>query len=291
VSDGKHSLSGQEPSPDKCISRVNLSSGIRQEFELLFGRIREDASLEVLQQVAERFALIPYENISKILQIQQISDPESRLRLPRQLLSDFARWQSGGTCFSLTYCLRCILEESDFSVRTHMADLGSGTNNHCALVVDWNNFSYLIDPGYLITSPLLIPDQGSVIHETRLNPVRLEKNPMDGAYYLSTLEPEGEKFRYKLHPESVTQTDFFDYWKDSFSWGMMHSLVITKVTEEGRLYVHDRYYRMITRDGKHGKKIKDNLDITMSDISGISLDLIRRARLFLADSKPKLRGN
>ncbi|MBN1357001.1 arylamine N-acetyltransferase [bacterium] len=263
---------------------------ILPQFEMIFGPTDRSVTLKNLQHIAECFALIPYENITKILRIQSISDPLSRLRLPDVVLSDYRLYRTGGTCFSLVYCLKNILQECGYRCAVHLADLGSSHNNHCALVIQQERDSHLIDPGYLITTPLKIPDTGHAVHPTRLYPVRLEKNQMDGSYYLSTLEPEGEKFRYRLHPHPVSERDFTALWIDSFSWNMMHSLLITKSSEQGRVYLHDRHVRYFTREGKRGSKIRENPDETIAAISGINLDLVQKARRYLAQSKTGLRG-
>jgi arylamine N-acetyltransferase len=262
---------------------------IRQKFERIFGFIPDQRSLQHLETIVDRFSSIPYENLTKIIQLSQVENPEDRMRKPGQVLDEYLWWRAGGTCFSLTNCLREILGEYGYVTAVRMADLGSRINNHCALTVWFEDREFLMDPGYLITSPLPLPLTGTLVHSTRLHPVRIEKNQADGSFYLSTMEPEGEKYRYRLHEEKCSEENFKALWIDSFSWSMMHSLLITKVIPEGRLYLHDRHFRYITQQVRKGDKIRSQMDLEISKLTGIDAHLVRLARSYLAQHKPELR--
>jgi arylamine N-acetyltransferase len=265
-----------------------MAHEIRYTFERIFGPLRSSDSEELLQRIAERFSLIPYENVTKIIQTEHYQDAIQRLRMPDQLLEDHQMLGAGGTCFSLTYCLRSIVEAYGYSSEIHMADLARGTNNHCTLIVKLDDQQFLIDPGYLITTPLPLPESGSILHETRLHPVRLERDAHGQDLFLSTLEPDGEKYRYRLNPSASTEEEFRKYWIESFSWPMMHSILISRATEAGRLYLHDRYLRKVSRDQKQSQKIKENFDLQIAQATGISPEMIAQARRILARSKREL---
>lgn len=261
---------------------------ITRLFEALFGASLLPLGLEHLAQVVGRFAAIPYENLTKIIKAGDEADPVRRMRQPVEVLSDYARWGSGGTCFSLTSCLQSILMEYGYSCRPHMADLGNHRNNHCALIVDYNGRLYLLDPGYLITRPLPVPAGGSVVHETALHPVLLERDRFGDGLNLSTLEPDGSKFRYRLDATPCDPKEFIRHWIDSFSWNMMHSLLITRVIPDGRFYLHDRHVRWFNRDGRRTGKLTTDFDDQVSSHTGIHRDIVLRARSILAETKREL---
>ena len=265
-----------------------MTIGIRDLFEDIFAVEGGERSVRHLESIANRFALIPYENLSKIVRASEGTSSENR-ETPEMLLADYRKWGAGGTCFSLTHCLRAILRSYGYAPNVHLADLARGSKNHCALVVRLDDTSYLIDPGYLITRPLPLPERGNVLHETRLNPVRLERDSSDDSYYLSTLEQDGEKSRYRLHGTACEEDEFQRLWQESFSWSMMHSMLITRVTEHGRFYVHDRFVRITSRDSREQFKIREQFDRTLAAQTGISPVLIRRARGILSRNKKELR--
>jgi len=264
-----------------------MVSDVATLFDNIFRMQPESPSLQQLEQVADRFALIPYENITKIIRSVEESG-ESAIRNPEDVLGDFKLHGAGGTCFSLTFCMQAVLVSNGYSCTPRMADLGNRRNNHCALVVTIHNCQYLIDPGYLITRPLPIPESGSVLHETRLHPVRLVRDISGNSLHLSTLEPLGEKYRYRLHPEAIGMDQFKHYWIDSFSWPMMNSLLVTRALPDGRFYLHDRYIGFFNRNGRKTGKIKEHFDQTLAMHSGINPILIRQAREILAKTKKKL---
>lgn len=257
-------------------------------FESIFGENFRQPSLPHLQWVAESFSYLPYENVTKIIQSERYQNFDDRMRSPVKVLKDFISYGAGGTCFSLTNCLHSILDFYGYRSDIHMAHLGSGTFNHCALCVRFDTARFLIDPGYLITTPLPVPLTGSVTHQTRLFPVRLECAFHGNELYLSTIEPDGEKLRYKLEGSPSSQTDFKKYWKDSFNWSMMNSLLITRWSPQGRIYLHDRYFRLIGRSGKSGEKIKESFDDRISEKTGINRNIIQQARCILARNKHTL---
>jgi arylamine N-acetyltransferase len=257
-------------------------------FESIFGKNYRLPSQSHLQWIAESFSLIPYENLTKIIQSVRFTEFGDRMRSPEDVFHDFIQKGTGGTCFSLTNCLKSILSEYGYESQIHMAHLGSGINNHCALSVRLDDGMFLIDPGYLITTPLPIPQIGSVTHETRLFPVRLERTAHGEDLFLSTIEPQGEKYRYQLRGSACLHADFLGYWKDSFNWTMMHSLLITKTSPEGRIYLHDRYFRIIGRTGKKGEKFKDSFDARIAEKTGIDPEVIHEARCILAKNKHTL---
>ncbi len=265
-----------------------MSGSIRQIFETIFGVGVGLPTVGHLEQIADRFALIPYENLSKIVRASE-SPTGVAVETAEGLLENYRLWGAGGTCFSLTHCLRAVARAYGYRPEVHLADLARGTNNHCALVVPLGDTRYLIDPGYLITRPLPLPESGDVLHETRLNPVRLERDPTENSYYLSTIEPDGEKPRYRLHGEVCGEDEFRRVWADSFSWPMMHSMLVTRATDSGRIYAHDRFVRIVRRDGREQFKIREQFDRVLAEQTGISVSLIRRARGILSESKRELR--
>ena len=265
-----------------------MNPTLTQQFESIFGAVTGKRSLVQLEHIAARFALIPYENLTKIIRASEIGDRVDRRRSPDTVLQEYRRWGAGGTCFSLTYCLNALLKAYGYEPSFRMADLGNTRNNHCMVVVRYNDRDYLIDPGYLITIPLPLPSHGAVIHPTRLHPIRIEREQHGRNYYLSTLETSGEKFRYTLHHQICPEDKFINYWIDSFRWTMMNSLLITQAVEDGRLYIHDRYMRTFTPEGKHGGTIKSDFDKRIAGVTGIDIELIRKARLIIAKYKKNL---
>ena len=209
--------------------------------------------------------------------------------MPEDVLQEFAEMGAGGTCFSLTYCMYQILREYGYRCGPRMADLGRSTNNHCALVVFFGDREYLLDPGYLIIRPLPLPVSGTVVHETRLHPVRIERYRVTPGLALVTLEPDGPRHRYVLREENCDMDTFQKYWIDSFNWTMMRSLLITRFIKDGRFYMHDRYTRWMNRDGRKTGRIRGDFDDEVARHTGISSGLVSRARRILAAEKPGLR--
>nr|MBP7885753.1 hypothetical protein [Candidatus Neomarinimicrobiota bacterium] len=66
-------------------------------------------SINHVTSILRKFSLLPYENISKILSLNQNWD-ENHFRWPQEIICDYEKYKLGGTCFSLTFFLKAILD-------------------------------------------------------------------------------------------------------------------------------------------------------------------------------------
>ncbi len=268
---------------------MKTTSGLTDLFETHFFPVKATSGMVNLENIVTCFSVIPYENLTKIIRASVVKEPDKRLRGPREVLEDYIRYGAGGTCFSLTNCLRALLQEYDYTGYFRMADLGSRQNNHCALVVNIEDRRWLLDPGYLVTRPLPIPEKGSVMHETLLRPVLLERDRIKNGLNFSTVETDGIRHRYHLHGNDCSETEFIRYWHDSFTWNMMHSMLVTKVVPGGRFYLHDQHVRWFDRSGHKSGKLKDHFDDAVNEYTGIDRAIVVKAREILSAYRTDLR--
>ena len=124
-------------------------------------------SLLLLHQLAAAFANLPYENLSKVLRDKQTSQRDEVRRLPNEVLNDYYRLGAGGTCFSLTWTLLQLLRALGFVAEPLLADRRYGPDTHSALVIWLDGVKHLLDPGYLITSPIPLQYRNTVHQAAR----------------------------------------------------------------------------------------------------------------------------
>jgi arylamine N-acetyltransferase len=260
-------------------------SALRGLFEKRFSPLKTSCGATHLESIVSHFSNIPYENLTKIIRASAFKDPDERLRQPLEVLQDYIRWGAGGTCFSLTFCLQALLRDYGYTGCFRMADLGSRQYNHCALVVYFQDRPYLLDPGYLVTRPLPIPEKGSIVYETRLRPVILERDQMKEGLNFSTIETDGVRHRYYLHGNDCDEDTFIGFWHDSFTWNMMHSMLVTKVIPDGRFYLHNRYVRWFNRDGHESARLKEQFDESVTELTGIDRTIVIQAREILSATR------
>jgi len=246
----------------------------------------QTGSLSALGDLSLAFSRLPYENVSKLLKTAQPGNPELWRRHPLEVMEDHFAHGLGGTCYSLTNSLRAILDRLGYATRPVSADMAFGTNRHCALLVFQGGQLCLLDPGYLICEPVPLPET-----ETRLQTPRgtliLRANRLTGGHDLFSEGKEGLKFRYHLHPEPDTEQGFIQKWRDSFSWPSMNQLVITRYTDEGQIYLHNRHMRVIADRNVEKRDLDENLAIQAADAFGIDPDKIAGARELLNARRPK----
>jgi arylamine N-acetyltransferase len=209
-------------------------------------------------------------------------EEEERLRLPGEVMNGFVERHTGGTCFSLTYCLGSILQGSGFRCYPVMADM-KRPNIHCALVVLIDGRRYLVDPGYLLGEPAELTDRPVTIG-TSFGTVDLR--PRSGTRYdLYTIAGNERKWRYRLKAAPVPKPLFMRYWQESFSLPMMNSLQLTRLTEKGHLYIRNHHLRLRKGDRKVNENIRSTLETRIEREFGIPAEVTSEAREYLERHK------
>ena len=162
----------------------------------------EGDSRQQLAALAQAFSSLPYENLTKIVKNAESSSPASARRGPHEVLQDFRRWRSGGTCFSLTAALLHLVRSLGLPGEPILADRRYGVDTHCALLVWLDDRPHLLDPGYLIVEPVpLDATANDLVVPTRFNQLHLMPGEAD-RIELHTAEQGNRRYRltYKTSP-------------------------------------------------------------------------------------------
>ena len=255
-----------------------LASGGREAGEIFlghFGLPAGDPGLELLRGMVTSYSNLPYENLTKIIKKFTAVSAEERLRGPVEVVSGYVERHTGGTCFSLTYCLGSILASAGYRCYPVMADM-KRPNIHCALVVEMNERRYLVDPGYLVGEPVELA--GSPVRmETTFGVVEIR--PRQGERYdLFTLEGQDRKWRYTVRTTPVSHAAFMRFWQDSFALPMMNNLLLTRLTPQGHLYIKNHHLRMKGAHGKANENIRSGFESRIEADFGIPADVTAQAR-------------
>jgi len=243
-----------------------------------------------LGQIISRFATIPYENISKIIKLNKHWDADAKMRLPGEIIEDHISLHLGGTCFSLTYFLQTILSMAGFSCYPVMADMRAGRNIHCCLVVTLGRNKYLVDPGYLLHQPMEIHPAKPRLYRTEFAGIELRHNMETDSYDLSTFDRNETKWRYRFQDRPTPPAEYLDHWYASFWKPTLHGILLTKVTGQGLVYVHNTFMRETTFEGKKNMNIKREYHKIIHDIFGIDPRLIEQAQVALQENLARERA-
>jgi arylamine N-acetyltransferase len=250
------------------------------------------ADLKLLGRTVDRFAGLPWENLTKFIRKHRTGDAlreelprwlrdlpgAERLRRSAEVLADHARLGAGGTCFSLTHALRRIVSDLGYRAYPAMADMRHGPNVHCALLVELDGGRYLLDPGYLVAEPVPLNGGGPV--RIRQAGSELEYRPRNDGdeIELYTRNARGEEvLRYRLRARGVPETDFARFWSASFDATGMNGLHLNRITGEGRLSAHDFNLRIDTGREKRNLKLREDYAVKIADRFGIDRDLAGQA--------------
>ena len=255
-----------------------LASGGQRAREIFLGHFKLPTGppeLEMLRHIVTSYSSLPYENLTKIIKKYTARSADERLRGPVEVVGGYVEHRTGGTCFSLTYCLGSILASAGYVCHPVMADM-KRPNIHCALVVEMNERRYLIDPGYLVGEPV----------ELGAAPIRIETTfgiveirPRQGERYdLFTLDGEERKWRYTVRTVPISLQAFMHHWQDSFSLPMMNSLLLTRLTSHGHLYIKNHHLRMKGREGKMNENIRAEFESRIATEFGIPPEITGQAR-------------
>jgi len=242
------------------------------------------ADADHLGKILQAFAEIPYENISKIIKLNEHFLSEQRLRLPEEVMEDFSRYHLGGTCFSLSFFLHCVLYHQGYHSYIVMADMRHRANVHCALNALLHDKVYLIDPGYLLTQPMPIHPDTPRLHRAPHSGVELRFDAETGRYQLFTFDRQVIKLRYSFAAEPTPLAEFLQHWLSSFYHATMHGICLTRVQDQHLIYLHNDYLQIAGLEGKISRHLGPHYEQLVTQMFGIDSEWVERAREALVDN-------
>lgn len=231
----------------------------------------------VVAAVCTTFAKLPYENLTKIIKRDSVIGTSSARRLPDEVIADYLAYRTGGTCFSLTAALIAVFRHFGVESYPILADRRYGPDTHCAALVMVEGKPYLIDLGYLIYEPVLLPEREMVVVEKRFN--RIELVP-EGEKRIALYTWSGASKRYRLtyKVEPVDAATFSSAWERSFGWEMMTYPVLTRMTATEHYYLQGNQLQ-VRCEGRTVRKYLDEAESGrfITSMAGISPSIVEQA--------------
>jgi hypothetical protein len=208
----------------------------------------------LINRVAGGFKNLPFENLTKILKADTVISAGSAMRYPDELLNDFLKWGTGGTCFSLTASVVAVFDSLGIEAYPVLADRHYGINTHCGLIIIQPGGDVLIlDPGYLLFAPVQIPKEQPAFFDTGFN--RIELRPASGGTRLElyTSVKGNRKLRLTFKLEPVSDAAFGKAWEQSFAFEMMTYPVLTRTVNGCHQYLQGNVLAM--RDSERTRRL------------------------------------
>ncbi len=245
-----------------------------------------------VEQVLAEVSRIPYENLSKIVAFHKHDDLFHALDTPEKMYRKSQEVGAGGTCYALTFYLKELLFQKGFSSEFLLGDKYKMKGIHCGLLIAWEGYQYLLDPGYMIYKPLLLPSGGLITHTyNEPNDVYLEDFSQDyWRMYTSGESQNGsgqeKKFRFDFRKTPLNEKEFVKYWKDTFFLQMMDYPVLNKVEKGVQYYLQKNSFVTRTREGSELIKItREKFTELGSSLYGLSEELIEEYLVILSKSR------
>ncbi len=230
-----------------------------------------------LGRIYERLRALPYENLTKLLRKHSGDPPSSWPRFPHEVVRDYLTWRSGGTCFSLTKLLETVLLEAGFRCHPVLADMPHGREIHCALVVHANDERFLLDPSYLLPKPMKLAPRGQTSITSPANQLILEGESAT-TYRLSTRRADQPpKWRYTFRDEPAAEAQFMLRWMESFDQTMMNSLVMTTLSNDRQLYLHNERLQEVGVQSRRTTALRQDYADALGHVFGIDESLAQKA--------------
>jgi arylamine N-acetyltransferase len=237
-----------------------------------------DRNETLLPKLYAAFSRIPYENLTKIIKLDEELRVGNRKRLPDEVIRDYVNYGAGGTCFSLTAAFIAILDALDFEAYPILADRHYGSDTHCALVFSHDADLLLLDPGYLIHQPIRLPTLEPVTVSTSFNTIELCPHNGGRTVELFTIANNSRRSRltYKITP--VDGPTFGRAWERSFTWEMMTYPVLTRCNNGIHQYLQGDLLRIRTEERTIKQKLTPDEEYEfISNTLGIHRTIIQKA--------------
>ncbi len=238
----------------------------------------DSAQKQKVEAVARLFSTIPYENLTKIIKSDVLVNARSALRYPDELLNDWIRWGTGGTCFSLTAAMVAVYNCMDIEAHPVLADRHYGVNTHCALAVVLPDGVYLLDPGFLLYHPVIFPTLTPVSVNTGYNIIELIPKENGSRIEMYTIVKGSRKMRLLYKSAFIDAVQFEKAWESSFAWEMMNYPVLTRVSASQHIYLQGD--ALSVRNAERTNRQKMTTDEQFKFISGtmgINPEITRKA--------------
>jgi hypothetical protein len=234
---------------------------------------------KILMMVTEAFKCVPYENLTKILKADSVISASSAMRYPDEVLKDYLKFGSGGTCFSLTAAVIGVLDSMGIEAYPVLADRHYGADTHCGIMLPKPNGVFLLlDPGYLLFAPVEIPKQHPISFETGFNTVELRPSCAGTRIELHTLVKGNRKHRLTFKLEPVSDDAFGGAWERSFAFEMMTYPVYTRQVNGCHQYLQGNV--LAIRDAHRTQRMTLTPDRQIKFIetaAGINREIVIRA--------------
>lgn len=276
--------------------------------------------LDFLRHLARRFAELPYENISKIIKVSGAQRLEDAMRLPVEVVTDHIERNFGGTCFSLTFLFERVLESLGFDCYKVMADMNSGQNVHCLVVVNEGGAKYMVDPGYALYEVIALPGQaaaggegdggssgegsGEGNGEGRTVGSRAASSQTasreagsrrvacphalvevrgegGGQYSLLTEDASGAKWRYRFRDVPTSDIEFERHWLESFGKPTLNNICLNRMTPRGHIYLRKDFFKFTSRAAVEKRRVREGKERLIEEEFGISAELVEYAQQLL----------
>lgn len=219
---------------------------------------------------------IPYENISKILRLEMPED--RRPRDSKTVLSDHQEFNFGGTCFSLVNLVIRSLSVEKIKAYAVKADIHRRTFPHFFTVIEYLDKKYLIDPGYLINTPLEIKEDSASRQDNGV--VEFIVQPLQSGQYQLQTQTNGQyKTRYTFHIDPLNDNDFHRHWIDSFNY--MNAIVASRYIDDKFIYINGNYVQIRTQGNIEKYDQEDKALFYLNQYFDLDEEIIRTAKELL----------
>jgi arylamine N-acetyltransferase len=242
------------------------------------------SGIAFLRDVARHLSRYPYENISKIIKSAGCTGPLESMRLPLEVVDDHIARNFGGTCFSLTFLVERMLRTLGFDCYKVMADMHSGPNVHCLVIVREGGAKYLIDPGYALYEVVELPSEGHVTVAFPHALVTIAKAEED-RFNLWTEDGSGRKWRYGFSDRPVSDEDFEGHWVASFGKPTLNNICLTMMTQQGHIYFRRDFFKFTSRRTITKRRLKRDIEAFIREEFGIDGEWTELAQRLLNERR------
>jgi len=235
--------------------------------------LRPGSTSRHVHSIAETFSEIPWENLTKFL---LKASGKVRPRLSEEVMNGYVTSGTGGTCYSLTEALGRIVSACGLSARPLTGHMNHGRNIHCALLVQGDSGTFILDPGYAVPGAVELRSDGS--GSIGVSGREMLWKPVSGGWELHTVENGETRYRYALESRALTRKEFLSYWEESFHSTGLGSLHLNRSgSMGGRLSAHNENLRTVGEGLRKNTKLSEDYAGLVHEYFGVSPEIAEAA--------------
>lgn len=157
---------------------------------------------------------IPWESASRIVRKSSCDKVSKCLRLENEFWNSAMHFGTGGTCYESNWAFFCLLQSLEYKGYLTINTIEDRDSAHSAIILFINEQKYIVDIGYPLYAPILIPQKEIAITSSPFSSYHVKA--LKENKYVVENHPHLKPYLFHLADAPVTRKDYVKIATDDY---------------------------------------------------------------------------